>query len=279
MVLLRVHETNGRIEEWALVLASIGVSSRIEPGQTGFHLLVADMDYVRAQEALREFEKENQPVVETPSKEYGPSWLGWIVAAALLIIFLVLRGREAFASRGAADAREILAGQWWRAVTALTLHADLSHVLGNAAAAIVFIGPLARALGPGAAAWLLLVSAFLANLMTAVASGPGHVSIGASTALFAAIGALAALAFLQRRKQASRWRRPWLAIAAMLALVGLLGTAKGSDVIAHALGATFGLALGVVVARFPVGRSRIAQGAIALAAGATIALCWVRALH
>jgi len=282
MVLLRVHQTSGQLEEWALVLASIGVSSKIETGQSGFHLLVADRDYTRAQEALHEFERENQPTQEraspSPSKEYGPSWLGWVVALALLIFYLLMRRHPAWLERGAADAQRILAGEWWRALTALTLHADLAHVLGNAAAAVVFVGPLARAVGPGTAAWLLLFAGLLGNLATAAAHGAGHVSIGASTAMFAAIGALGALAFVQRRRERSRWRRPWLALAALLALVGLLGTAKGADVLAHAFGALFGLLLGVIVARFPVGKRSSLHALAALGAALAVAAAWLRAL-
>jgi hypothetical protein len=95
--------------------------------------------------------------------------------------------------------------------------------------------------------------------------------------MFAAVGALAALAFVQRRRERSRWRRPWLALAAALALLGLLGTAKGSDVIAHALGALFGFALGAVATRIPLGHKKLPHAALALAAAVAVALTWLRA--
>src|SRR4051812_48653252 len=133
MVLLRVHAAEGRLQEWALVLASVGVSSRIESGDTGYHLLVADDDYARAQETLRTFEDENQPAEDAAIVEYGASWLGWFLAAALLAFFVVTGDRSTsdWFARGSSDASRVVAGEWWRVVTALTLHADLAHVLSN----------------------------------------------------------------------------------------------------------------------------------------------------
>ena len=40
---------------------------------------------------------------------------------------------------GALDAERVRAGEWWRAVTSLWLHADAMHVFGNAVAAVVFV--------------------------------------------------------------------------------------------------------------------------------------------
>src|SRR2546422_5158304 len=40
--------------------------------------------------------------------------------------------------------RSIVAGEWWRTVTALTLHADVPHLLGNAVASVVLVGAVDR---------------------------------------------------------------------------------------------------------------------------------------
>ena len=82
----------------------------------------------------------------------------------------------------------MLAGEWWRAVTALTLHADLAHVLANAVAIAIFLGAVARRLGPALATWLALAAGVAGNVLTALVAGGGHVSLGASTAVFGALG-------------------------------------------------------------------------------------------
>ena len=50
------------------------------------------------------------------------------VVALLLIGFFAITGpraaRSAWFEHGSADATRMMAGEWWRAITALTLHAD-----------------------------------------------------------------------------------------------------------------------------------------------------------
>src|SRR5438034_425376 len=74
------------------------------------------------------------------------------------------------------------------------------------------------------------------------------VSIGASTAVFGALGALAA--FPQHR------RRAWVPLGAGLALLAFLGTSKRADLAGHLCGFVAGLLLGAVASRLPPLRSR-----------------------
>lgn len=48
--------------------------------------------------------------------------------------------RSAWFERGSAETGRIVAGEWRRTITALTLHADVPHVVGNAAASVVLVG-------------------------------------------------------------------------------------------------------------------------------------------
>src|SRR5207245_504611 len=61
-------------------------------------------------------------------------------------------------SRGSADAAAIVRGEWWRTVTALTLHADAGHAVGNAVLGGLLLALLAHALGPGLAAILMVLA-------------------------------------------------------------------------------------------------------------------------
>jgi hypothetical protein len=68
-------------------------------------------------------------------------------------------------------------------------------------------------------------------------------------------------------------------IAASLALLGMLGTAPGSDVLGHVFGLFVGGLLGIgpaLTQRRPLGRS--SQWVLALAAGALVLACWRIAL-
>ena len=182
--------------------------------------------------------------------------------------------------RGAADARRIGAGELWRCVTALTLHADLPHVLANAVSATVFVGAVCGLLGVGLGSAAVLASGALGNLANAWVRGGDHHSVGASTAVFGAVGLLCALAFSHRRR-GSRRRRVALAVGAGLALLAMLGTAgERVDLWAH----FFGLGAGLVVAAplalrrgGPPGRGL--QRALGAAALAVVVASWVRALY
>ena len=130
----------------------------------------------------------------------------------LLIGFFAITGaragHSAWFEHGSADAQRMMAGEWWRAVTALTLHADAPHLLGNAVASALVMTAVCQRLGPGVGMWLLLLAGAGGNALTAIAHGSDHVSVGASTAIFGAIGILAGVRIVapmaRRRTRESR---------------------------------------------------------------------------
>ena len=164
----------------------------------------------------------------------------------------------------------MLQGEWWRAVTALTLHADLVHVLANAAALAIFLGAVAYRLGPALATWLALASGVGGNVVTALVARGGHVSIGASTAVFGALGTLSAL-------QVPR-RQAWLTLGAGVALLGVLGTGARADLLAHLFGFATGLVEGLATRHITPPRRSIRQPFIAFLAATPIAFAWWRVL-
>jgi membrane associated rhomboid family serine protease len=268
-------------DDWALALASAGISCRIGRDESGdFELAVAGGERDRALSVLDAFDAENVPAPAEPLPvEWGPSAAGLALAVFLLVAFrLTGRGWETrAASLGAADATRMLGGEWWRAITALTLHADLGHVLGNAAAAWVLVGAVARRLGPGVALLLTLASGALGNGLTAWVHRAGHLSIGASTATFGALGLLAGLAVVSRRAGVPRTRRALVVGGATLALLGMTGVSEHADVFAHLFGLLVGVALGALVAliRRPPGRA--VQALLSAVALAGLGLAWLNA--
>jgi membrane associated rhomboid family serine protease len=234
--------------------------------------VVHEQDAERAREALDAFDDENRPAAA--EAERGAGWLGAAVALALCALFLA--AGDDWRARGAADAARILDGEWWRAIAALTLHADFAHVASNAFAAFILLGALDRALGPGLAAWLALAGGALGNALTAWVHGANHFSVGASTAIFAALGALAVLAARRRAKLGRRGRL--LAVGAALALFAVLGTGKGTDILAHLFGLVAGafLAAPLSLVRPP---GRAVQWILVVLACAAIAGAWVIAFH
>jgi membrane associated rhomboid family serine protease len=268
-------------DEWALVLHSQGLAAEVRPGREGWRLETAADDALRARELLAAWERENRREPEPEPPPGGPfPWLSLAaLSAALLGFFSVTGPREAgseWFAAGSARSSLILAGQWWRAVTALTLHADAGHVLGNVLGATLFAGALWARFGSGVGLALLLAAGTLGNLANALLRGAGHSSVGASTAVFAAVGALAADALVQRRVPRGGRLAP---LGAGLGILAMLGTSERADLWAHFFGLAAGLLLGLPVARRLATPPALAWQALAgLAAAGVVAGAWLRAL-
>ncbi len=187
-----------------------------------------------------------------------------------------------WATLGNADAGKIMAGQWWRLATALTLHADWQHLLGNLLIGGVFISRLCRDLRSGPAWLLLLTTGMLGNLANAWLQNPDHHAVGASTAIFGSVGLLAAIS-MARYRHSLRPRRRWaLPVAAALGLLAMLGAGgENTDLGAHLFGFLFGLPLGFA-AEVTIERrgrpGRVVNALLAVTAAAVLASAWWMAL-
>jgi rhomboid protease GluP len=251
--------TERKSREWSLVLQSSETWHSVRWTPSGFILLVRDGDYDAASTSIDRYEAENRDFPPRRTREearFAPSAVAPLIFLALAAFFLVtgpvMRGSGWFL-RGTAVTDLVLSSEPWRAATALTLHADTSHLVGNAISGTVFASAVHRRLGPGTGSLAILASGFAGNFANALyhrALGEGdHRSIGASTAIFGAIGLLAATQlFLNRRKDSGE--RGWLSWAAPvvggLALLGTLGASARSDLGAHLFGLLAGLLIGVV---------------------------------
>ena len=123
---------------------------------------------------------------------------------------------------GLADAGLIMAGEWWRAATALTLHADAAHLLGNVFVGSLFCAVLAAQTGLGSGLLCMVAAGVLGNLANAAVHGSDHLSLGFSTAVFGAAGAIAGLRALSG--PFSGLRAGLVPIGAGLGLLAMLGS-------------------------------------------------------
>ncbi|HUF92236.1 MAG TPA: rhomboid family intramembrane serine protease [Candidatus Limnocylindria bacterium] len=268
---IRVAPTAAQADEWSLVLTAAGIPHAIAQDDRGWHLLVVADDAVQADASLAAYDREAAERLPTTAPAEAPPypWMSGVTVALLLLVVFSLTGPPAAGSRwferGAAVAARILGDEPWRAVTALTLHADTVHVLGNAVATAVLLPPLVQRVGLGVALCLMLLAGAGGNVLAALVHDPRHIAIGASTATFGVIGALAALRVLP--SAGTRARRGWVVLAATLVLLAMLGTAPEADVIAHALGlvagGVLGLATGALLQRPPAAAAQSVLGALA----------------
>lgn len=82
----------------------------------------------------------------------------------------------------------VMAGQWWRVLTATMLHAGITHLLFNGYALYVLGPQLERGVGSAAFA-ALYAAAGLAGGVAFLFTAPGEVAVGASGAIFGLFGA------------------------------------------------------------------------------------------
>jgi membrane associated rhomboid family serine protease len=281
---LRTSRSNARAAEWSLVLEAAGIPHTRSLGPEGWELEVPVQYLARARKTLDAYDQENTRPAPAPAgpwaEPYGRSWIGFAAAIALTLFFGFTGpsdGTSAWSRLGSSAAERVLHGEGWRVVTALTLHADLGHLLGNALACLVFLTLLANRLGPGLAIWLALLAGASGNLLTAAVTRNHHLAIGASTAVFGALGGLVGLRVAPPHRPAPP---AWMVLGAGAALFGMLGTGPGSDVLAHFFGLLSGAALGAAVALggTPL-RSRLWQSLLAVAAPAAVAICWALAFR
>ena len=92
-------------------------------------------------------------------------------------------------------------------------------------------------------------------------------AVGASTAVFGAVGLLAGRGVAQRLRRGELGLRIWVPLAAGLALIAMLGTGERSDIWAHGFGFLAGSFLGVPasLANLERGGPRLQWAALVLA--------------
>lgn len=272
----------------ALVLIAVGIECRLLVDPAGYLLCVAPADAARARDELLLFEQENRPVpVPTvPDAVGGRAVEAALGYAAVLLFFFAAVHRRTFPvdwlELGAADAGLMAQGEWWRAVTALCLHAESGHLLGNLAYGAAVGLLLAHRIGTGLAWCTIVLAGSLGNALNGLLQGAEHVAIGASTGLFGAVGVLSVYA---DRTRPVLWRiglRRWQAAAAgvmLLAFFGLEGerTDVGAHVAGFAVGGLIGFLLGAGGGR-PWLHARVVQLAAGAFAVALPALAWLVAL-
>jgi len=277
---LSAHPLNKRqLKHWPLVLQARRIPWRSEKDGDYLQLLVPVDSFQEALKELNSYEQENRnwpppPPAPTPLKD-NQSTMIWVFVALLLFHPLSYQQFSLFGLQsidwlalGSADVGHIRSGQWWRTITALTLHSGTLHLLGNLTLGGLLILRLCRTLGSGVAFLLVLAAGTMGNVLNALLQPSSHRSIGASTAVFGALGLLAFYNLLRYRS--SLWRRWPLPFAAALGLLAILGVGDdNTDVAAHLLGFISGAILAVLFTLVPgeiktSGRSNLLCGSLAL---------------
>ncbi|MBM9513667.1 rhomboid family intramembrane serine protease [Desulfogranum marinum] len=243
-----------QLNTFSLVLTAIDIDHSIDSVNRSIQV---NRDQAHtAQLQLNKYTEENKNWPPLPEQVWQPPFFypqTTILLMGLLAVFYWHTGGwypdNPWFETGAIDSRKILfENQWWRLVTALTLHADIVHLVGNCLIGANIILLLSRAVGYGLCWFMVLMAGAVGNWINIVVRDQPHLSVGFSTAVFAAIGILAGIRLRSGQKTSLKhYLLPLGAGAALLALLGSSG--PSTDIGAHFFGFLSGILTGVVCNR------------------------------
>ncbi len=276
-----------RCSDRALVLASVQIPYEVVDDGLTCALVVPAEFSPRAVDELRLYDEENPPArPQAPRRIVYQDALPGIIAYVLIVCGVAwMAGYSFFDSNwftaGRVDGTLIREGEWWRTVTALTLHSGVRHLLGNLVFGVFFGIFAGRLLGSGVAWLAVVVAAALGNTANTLLLESTHRSIGASTAVFATLGLLAGYVWRGQLMAQDRWSTRFGPVVGGLALLMFTGTGDdNTDIGAHLMGFVCGFAVGMVltlVGRMPA-PARVQRMAGSAALG-IVALAWIVALQ
>lgn len=251
-------ESEQQAMDWSLVLSSQEIGSlllRPADGTSLWRLVVEPGDLPRAQEAIDKFCAENRGWRLRQKLPWSGLVFHWGAAFWAISMVLFHAGAQwispSWTTSGMMDSAAVKAGAWWRLFTAVTLHADIGHLMANATIGFILLGLAMARFGAG---WALLVT-FLAggagNLLAYFVDPMTHRSLGASGMVMGALGLVAIQSIGFWHDQGNAKRLFASGVFAGVLLFILLGMDPRSDVLAHAGGFIGGSLLGVALLLIP----------------------------
>ena len=283
-LVLRTGRERRNLRTLALVLTSRGIDNRIDHDHGIWRLLVAEEELAAAAAELDAYEGENvpRPPPILPAR-IDSGW--WGVAAYLAVIWLVLLAEASslfgwdWRSAGRIHVASVMSGEVWRLVTALTLHADLAHILANSLFGGLFGLLAGRFLGSGLAWLCIVLGGTFGNALNVLVRPEFFMSIGASTATFAAVGLAGSFMWRSGYFLQGRWQLRFAPVFAAVAFFAYTGTGgEDTDVVAHLTGLIAGFLIGLFIAKTRLHLSGSqAQRVFAWGAIAMVGIAWALA--
>jgi len=245
--------------EWSLVLNALAVEHILSKEEDGWMLKI-DLDLLERgeteiaiylEEVKNQIPKITEPVVYYPVNQV--LIISFFLALLAFHIFINFSNSEFYYERGVLSTQKILDGEWWRAITALTLHADFQHFAMNAVFGSIFIYVLSYMTGTQFALSLTVISGFYGNLINAFLHKYDFRSLGFSTAVFGTLGLLVGMQlFGKYRLEKSAQKVVIISTLLFFSLFGI-GT-EHVDTGAHLFGLITGAVIGGVTSFWDVVR-------------------------
>lgn len=238
-----------QIRDYSLVLASQGIPHRIRRDDRGPYVIAVQSEHLpAAQEQIALYKKENPPRRENPPLairlEISPLAI-LLVPTVFTLLEFSNRGTR-FYHAGIADAERILSGEWWRPITAQTLHGDAHHLVSNLVSGYIILNLLAFRLPLSRIAFPIAAASGIANFLVARTVQTDFRSLGFSTFVFCALGTLSTIEFRLMPRESSGLLRRFAPLFAAALLAVFMGLGEHADILAHFYGFILGLGVGLL---------------------------------
>jgi membrane associated rhomboid family serine protease len=239
-------------EVYSLVLTAKNIVHRSFIDTAGWVILVKKHELSSAREQIKTYLKENPEerynsnfITSLPDRNYSMLWIAMVLTAIHLAAGAGIEKKILIEHLGALS-EGILNGELFRCATALTLHNNIAHLSSNLAGLLLFGTVLCQRVGTGSGWILILFGGSCGNFLNALFYQAGHLSIGASTAVFSTLGSLSAFAMQKKQQTTNQKLNVFLPIGGGMALLAFLGGNPQTDILAH----LFGFGMGFFLAAF-----------------------------
>ncbi len=239
------------VEIYVLILSSSGIAHYTNRVHGSWELWVDASKFEYASDTIEKYLLENrgnhqaaknhEPVYH---KNFSGIWAGIILLIFHVAITKGWNSRMVIQEYGS-SAHHILHGELYRCVTSLMIHSDALHIISNMAGIALFGSAVCSIMGLGVGWFMILTAGIAGNLLNAVFYESSHLSIGASTAIFGAIGIITGCQSIKKMLAGQRIKA-LLPFGGGVALLGILGSSPHSDLMAHLFGFLSGTVFGGV---------------------------------
>jgi membrane associated rhomboid family serine protease len=272
--------------DWSLVLVSQGIDTAIEGAtpEHGWQLVVSSPDYDRALAALYSYRRENRQRIWHQKLPWTGLLFDWHAVAWFILLIIVFvasdHANSLLREAGIMDATAVRRGEWWRLFTAVMLHQDVQHLIGNVTTGVLLLGLAMGAFGAGHALLASFLAGAGANVIGLLIYTAPHRGLGASGMVMGALGLLAVHSLTLLRSGINARQLILRAFFGAVLLLVLFGFHPETDVIAHVAGFIIGACLGGLLALFPRSATDETSHRISeVLCGLLVALCWWLALR
>ncbi len=240
---------NEFLTEIELICHSLSLDYQIIIQNNNYHFFIELSDYETFYKNLNEFINENlffsdeEEEIKIPVLNDKAGLFSLLIISGICLFYFyyaIFSKKYFFISIGANDAYKVLNGEFYRCITALTLHANIIHLASNIIFFSLIFRYVVKIFGEGLAWSLIIISGAIGNFFTSFIYGSFHSSIGFSTSVFATIGILANINFKILKNYLPL-------IGAFFLLIMLGGGDKKVDVLSHITGLITGFAITEII--------------------------------